>query len=152
MIADLLIAAAISFLPLLELRGGILYAVAKGVPLLPTFIVCVIVNSLVTLFVFMSLDLFHSRLVMWDFYRKNFDRYVERNRVKLEKHIGTKYEMAFLALFTAIPLPLTGAYTAAILAWVFGLKRMRSFVAISIGVFIAGIIVSLTAMGIIHLL
>ncbi len=148
MIKELIIASLLSFLPVSELRGGIPYAVSAGVPIITAFVICVIVNSLVTLLVFFLLDLMHHRLILkWRFYRRTFYKYVQKNRHKLEQHVGTKYELIFLALFTAVPLPLTGAYTAAILAWFFGLDRKRSFIAIGIGVVIAGIIVSLATIG-----
>lgn len=151
MIRDILIAIFLSVLPISELRGGIPYAIANGINPWLAFLICVIANSLVTLIVFLILDFFHHKLLKWNFYRRNFERYVERNRHKLEKHVGTKYESLFLAIFTAVPLPLTGAYTAAILAWFFGLKRWRSFVAISIGVVIAGLIMTLGTVGLIKL-
>jgi uncharacterized membrane protein len=47
-----------------------------------------------------------------------------------------------LAVFVAIPLPLTGAYTGAIGAWVLGMIRWKSILAIAVGVALAGVIVS----------
>lgn len=148
---DLLIAAFLSFLPISELRGGIPYAIANGINPWLAFVVCVIANSLVVLLVFFLLDFFHHEMTKFGFYRRTFEKYVERNRHKLEKHIGTKYESIFLALFTAIPFPLTGAYTAAILAWFFGLERKKSFAAISIGVVIAGLIITFATIGLIKI-
>ena len=51
-------------------------------------------------------------------------------------------------LFVAVPLPLTGAYSGTLLAWFFNLKRRKSYLAIFLGVLIAGIIVTLTTLGI----
>ena len=45
-------------------------------------------------------------------------------------------------LFVAIPLPITGAWTGTIGAWVLGLDRKRSILFIILGVLTAGIIVS----------
>ena len=54
-----------------------------------------------------------------------------------------------LMFFVAIPLPITGAYTGALGAWVLGLDPKRSYLAISAGVLISGIVVtSVTLLGI----
>ncbi len=59
-----------------------------------------------------------------------------------------KYEFAGLAIFVAIPLPLTGAWTASLLAFILGLKFWPSFLSISLGVIGAAIIVTaLTLLG-----
>ena len=41
-----------------------------------------------------------------------------------------------------IPLPVTGAYTGSFAAWIFNINKRKSFFAVSLGVFIAGIIVT----------
>jgi len=48
-------------------------------------------------------------------------------------------------LFVAVPLPVTGAYTGTMGAWVLGLGKRKTMLAVSAGVAIAGIIVSLVA-------
>ncbi len=53
-----------------------------------------------------------------------------------------KYERIGLAIFVAIPLPLTGAWTGAIAAVIFKLKFLHALVSIFIGVLIAGAIVT----------
>jgi len=53
-----------------------------------------------------------------------------------------------LVLFVAIPLPVTGAWTGAIVAFLLGLSFWRAFPAIVLGVVIAGVIVTtLTVIG-----
>lgn len=47
-----------------------------------------------------------------------------------------------LALFVAVPLPATGAWTGCLLAWAFGFPRRTSFIAIAVGVVMAGGIVT----------
>ena len=62
----------------------------------------------------------------------------ERNKKLIEK-----YEELGLMLFVAIPLPVTGAWTGSLVAVLMGLKTVKSFLFITAGVFIAGIIVTL---------
>ncbi len=58
-----------------------------------------------------------------------------------DSFIGTEKEMFGVFLLTAIPLPMTGAYTASILAWFFNLNKTKSAKAIGYGVAVAGLIV-----------
>ena len=53
-----------------------------------------------------------------------------------------KYERIGLALFVAVPLPVTGAWTGSLVAVLLGLRVKTAFISIAIGVFIAGIIVT----------
>jgi len=56
-----------------------------------------------------------------------------------------------LALFVAVPLPVTGAWTGAAAAYVFGIPFRRSLPAIVAGVLLAGIVVTLAVRGVIGL-
>jgi len=61
-----------------------------------------------------------------------------------EKHITKieKYDVIGLALFIAIPLPLTGAWTGALLATIMDLPIKKSLLAVVMGVVGAGLIVT----------
>ena len=54
-----------------------------------------------------------------------------------------KYGVWGLMIFVAVPLPVTGAWTGALAAWISGLKLKRCFPYISLGVIISGLIVSI---------
>jgi uncharacterized membrane protein len=47
-----------------------------------------------------------------------------------------------IAVFVAIPLPMTGAWTGTIGAWVLGVSRRRTMLAVIIGVLVAGAVVT----------
>ena len=70
-----------------------------------------------------------------------FEWFFERTRQKGNELIK-KYEEVGLLAFVAIPLPMTGAWTGALVAFLFGLDFKKSLLIITIGVFIAGIIVT----------
>ncbi len=53
-----------------------------------------------------------------------------------------RYEKIGLTLFVAIPLPVTGAWTGSIAAFLLGLKFRYAFLSILVGVIIAGAIVT----------
>jgi uncharacterized membrane protein len=59
-------------------------------------------------------------------------------------------ELGYIALmiFVAIPLPGTGAWTGTLIAWTLGLNRLKSFIAIAVGVLIAGLLVLLLSLGV----
>jgi uncharacterized membrane protein len=47
-----------------------------------------------------------------------------------------------ITLFVAVPLPITGAWTGTLGAWVLGLSKRRTMLAVILGVIIAGAIVT----------
>ena len=60
-----------------------------------------------------------------------------------------KYGALALIPFVAVPLPITGAWTGCLAAWVFDIPRKQALLFISIGVLIAGVVVTiLTVAGI----
>ena len=54
-----------------------------------------------------------------------------------------RYGYLGIMLFVAIPLPITGAWTGTLGAWILGMDRRKSILAVAAGVVIAGVIVSL---------
>lgn len=84
----------------------------------------------------------HSRLFNW-FFQKLF----ARTRRKHTKRFETMEEIALVA-FVAIPLPMTGGWSGALAAFVFGISPKKSIPLIFLGVLIAGIIVSLLTLGV----
>ena len=139
----------LSIIPISELRGAILYAIPAGINPFLAYIVAVTGNLLVIPLVYFFLNDLHHHFLRISLYEKIFNKYVERNRKKLERHVGTKFEFIALVFLVAIPLPITGAYTGTLLAWLFGLKKKKAYLAIGLGVLIAGIIMTIvTVMGV----
>lgn len=150
---SIIFALIISFLPIAELRGGIPVAIAAGLNPWTAFLLCVIVNILAIFFVFFFLDKIHTWLLRYFWYQRSFNNFLKRikhRKKKVEKNIES-YGLLALAIFVAIPLPATGAWTGTLIAWLLGLKRRRASLAIALGVIIAGIIVTLAITGIIAL-
>jgi len=137
----------LSILPISELRGGIPYAIGFGLNPILAYLFGVLGNFLVIPICFFFLDYLHKYFLKVKIYSKIFNKYICINRKKLEKYVGSKTEFWALVLIVAIPLPFTGAYTGSILAWFFGLKRRKSYLAIVLGILIAGLIVSLASFG-----
>ncbi|HUW68800.1 MAG TPA: small multi-drug export protein [bacterium] len=132
----------LSFLPISELRGAIPFAVARGVPLLQAAGLAVACNALVGPVALIFLETFHKMLYRWKFYAHTFDRFVAGARSKVHEKVE-RYGYWGIMLFVAIPLPVTGAWTGTLGAWILGMDRKRTMLAVGAGVVIAGIIVSI---------
>jgi uncharacterized membrane protein len=137
----LLVTLALCLLPISELRGGLPYALSNDVPLPLAYLVCVGANALVSPLVYLFLSSLHKLLERWRPYRRFFERIVERSRRKVHAKVE-RYGYAGLVLFVAIPLPITGAYTGTLGAWILGMDRRKTILAVFGGVIIAGIIVA----------
>jgi len=131
--------------PISELRGGIPLGILKYEldPWL-TFFIAVIVNALIFFPVFFALRLFYDKLLCRiPLFNKYLDSLRKRGKPKVDK-----YGFWGLALFVAVPLPLTGAYTGTILAWLLGMDWKKAFPAVGLGVIVAGVVVLLITLGI----
>src|SRR4030043_54460 len=140
-IAKELIVVIISALPVVELRGALPVAInIFHMPWYWAFCLAVIGNILpvpILLLFFESL----ARLVSKVKPGKKLVDWVFRHTRRHEKLIQ-KYEWLGLMLFVAIPLPMTGAWTGAIIAFILGMRFTYAFLSILCGGFIAGAIVT----------
>lgn len=134
--STLLLTALLAFLPISELRGAIPYAVARGVDLLTAALVGTALNALVPLIAYIFLSTVHKLLYRIAAYKNFFDRFVEKARKKVHEKVE-KYGYWGLLVFVAIPLPVTGAWTGTLGAWILGMERKKAILAIVGGVVVA---------------
>jgi uncharacterized membrane protein len=133
----------IACLPIFELRGAIPYAISLlDFPWYYAYLFGVIGNILPVAFILLFLDAIIPILCKVNFLRRIFDWFLTRTRRRGK--IVERYERIGLALFVAIPLPITGAWTGAILAVILGIRFKYAFLSIIAGVLVAGIIVTCT--------
>lgn len=154
----LLWAVILTVMPISELRVGlplaVLYATEQGIPVWLIFSLIVLLNILVIFFVFYFLEHLHHIFLKFKPYKKIFEKYIGKFQKKVDK-FEKKYEtLGFLALvlFVAVPLPGTGAWTGCLLSWLTGLDKKRSVLAISLGVFIAGLFILFGTLGFLNFL
>lgn len=141
-IKDFIWAGFLSLLPISELRGGIPYAMTVGqAPWWLAYLYCVGMNALAAPVAFLFLNTFHSLFYRLKWYKNIFDRTVEKARHKVEKNVE-RFGYWGLAAFVAIPLPVTGAWTGALGAWILGMQKRKAIPVIIIGVAVAGLIVT----------
>jgi uncharacterized membrane protein len=137
-------AVLLSLLPISELRGAIPFSLANGMPVGAAFALCVVANLLVGPIAWLFLSTVHRLLYRWRPYASAFERIVERARRKVHAAVE-RWGYWGLAVFVAVPLPFTGAWTGALGAWVLGMEARKSLAAVAVGVLIAGVIVTLVA-------
>ena len=150
----LIITAFLSFMPISELRGAIPFAVANNIPWYWAYPFAVIINALIAPACWIFLATVHKLLYGaepekgWRFYKNFFDRFVERARQRLSAGVE-KWGWLGIAVFVAIPLPITGAWTGTLGAWILGISKKRTMLAVIIGVITSGVIVTtVTVLGI----
>ena len=148
----------LSMLPIAELRVGlplgIIYATQQGIPSILIILLSIISNILAIFVAFYFLDHLHKFFMKFSWYKKIFEKALKKLQKKIDKFRNSysSWGMIALAIFVAIPLPGTGAWTACLISWVLGLERKKSVISIAVGVIGAGVIVSLASLGIINLL
>ena len=149
MLKKYLICFFVSMVPLIELRGAIPFAVGFDLPLLPSYIVCVIGNMVPVPFIY----LFARKVLEWGADKpvigKPFTwclKKGEKGGKALEEKAGNGLFIA-LMLFVAIPLPGTGAWTGTLAASILDMKFKQSVIAVMCGVLIAGVIMALVSFG-----
>jgi uncharacterized membrane protein len=112
------------------------------VPLLEAAATAIVCNALVGPVAFAFLETFHKLLYKWAFYARIFDGFVAKARQKVHAKVE-RYGYLGIMLFVAIPLPVTGAWTGTLGAWILGMDRKKTMAAVAAGVVMAGFIVSL---------
>lgn len=134
---------SISVLPLIELRGAIPVGIAMGFNPILVFFICTITNILIIPVLFFFMDYifpFFEHLPI-------VHRVLDRVHRKTHKYVA-KYGTIGLALFVAVPLPGSGAYSGVLAAYIFEIEKKHAFPAIAIGVVAAGLAVTLLSTGV----
>lgn len=135
----------ISIVPWLELRGSIPLGIIMGLDVTKVFLISLLGGILVIPALFFTFDHIFPiarQIKIIDRLYLIWETRVHRKYVKY-----SDWEMLGLMLFVAVPLPGTGVYTGTFLAFLLDLDRKWSFVAISLGALIAGIVVTIITLG-----
>jgi uncharacterized membrane protein len=147
-----LITALIATLPIAELRGAIPWALASppvggGLSWQTAYLFAVIGNFVPVIPILLLLEPVSNMLRKI----KGFDRFFEWlfARTRRKGKLIERYEALGLILFVGIPLPVTGAWTGAIAAFIFGIKLRYAIPCILAGILLAGVVVTLACMGVI---
>lgn len=146
-----LIIFLVSMVPIIELRGAMVYAVGFDLPYVPALIVCVVGNLLPVPFIYF----FARKVLVWGadkpFIGKVCGFFLtkgERAGQKLVAATGRGGLFLALLLFVGIPLPGTGAWTGTLGASFLNMGFKSTVLAVSLGVILAGIIMALLSTGV----
>ena len=140
----------ISMGPIIELRGAIPVAVGMGLPLIPSYIICIIGNMLPVPFIYF----FARKVLIWGADKPVIGKFFtfclekgEKGGKKLQAKAGRGLFVALL-LFVGIPLPGTGAWTGTLAASLLDMDFKSSVIAVMCGVLLAGVIMALISNGV----
>ena len=138
----------VSMIPIIELRGGLPFGVALGLPYYLAFPAAVVGNLIPTPFIIVYIRRIF-KLMRRYFPRLNglVDKLERKAHLKGKKML--KYQSIGLWLFVAIPLPGTGAWTGSLAAAFLDMRLKKAMPAVVLGVLTAGcIMLTLTHVGI----
>ena len=144
----------VSMVPIIELRGALPIGLGMGLPVVPTYVICVLGNMVPVPFIY----LFARKFLIWGCDKPLIGGICRFFIVKGEK-AGRKLEAkagrgltAALLLFVGIPLPGTGAWTGTLAASFLNMGIKTTSLAVSCGVVIAGIIMGVASTGVLSVI
>ncbi|HBG16431.1 MAG TPA: ligand-binding protein SH3 [Firmicutes bacterium] len=131
-----------AIVPYIELRGAIPLAIlGYGASPLTAFVLGVCGNLLPIIPIMLLLPVLANWAERILVIRRFFcwiRRRTKKHRVKINN-----YGFFGLVFFVAIPLPMTGVWTGSAIAYLLGVRKRSAFAALTLGVLIAGVIVTL---------
>ena len=149
MIKNYLIIFLISMVPLIELRGAIPVSQAMQLPIIPSYIICILGNMIPVPIIY----LFARKFLEWGQNKKIIGGicrfFLEKGTkagAKLQEKAGRGICLALL-LFVGIPLPGTGAWTGTLAASFLNMKFKQTVIAVMLGVLLAGLIMMAGSLG-----
>lgn len=136
----------ISMVPIVELRGAIPIAEGLGLNIFIYYPVAILGNMIPVPFIY----LFARKVLEWGKDKKFIGKFFtwclekgEKGGEKLRKTAGNRGLFFALLIFVGIPLPGTGAWTGTLAASFLKIDFKTSILAVTLGVLLAGIIMSL---------
>ena len=150
-----LIIFLISMVPIIELRGAMVYAVGHDLQYIPALITCVLGNMLPVPIIYF----FARKVLLWGADKKYIGKIFtwflvkgEKAGQKMVKTAGRGGLFLALLLFVGIPLPGTGAWTGTLGASFLNMGFKSTVAAVSLGVILAGIIMATLSTGVFSLI
>ncbi|MCW6074647.1 COG2426 family protein [Clostridium sporogenes] len=139
-----------SMVPIIELRGSIIYSQGYNLPILQSYIVAIVGNMLPVPFIY----LFARKVLIWGADKPVIGEFFswclskgEKAGKKLQEKAGKGGLFIGLLLFVGIPLPGTGAWTGTLAASFLDMDFKTTVIAVMAGVLLAGIIMGTAAVG-----
>ena len=138
----------VSMIPIIELRGGLPFGVALGLPYYLAFPAAVIGNLIPAPFIIVYIRRIFELMRRYLPWLNGVVDKLER-KAHLKGRKVQKYQYLGLWLFVAVPLPGTGAWTGSLAAAFLGMRLKKAMPAVVLGVLTAGcIMLGLTHVGV----
>ena len=138
----------LSLVPLFELRGAIPVSQVLGLPVVPSFIVCIFANMIPVPIIY----LFARKVLVWGSAKPVIGKFFtfclekgEKGGKKLQAKAGRGLFVALL-LFVGIPVPGTGAWTGTLAASILDMDFKSTVAAVMLGVLLAGMIMMIVSL------
>ena len=135
--------------PLIELRGAIPVSQAMQLPIIPSYIICILGNMIpvpiIYLFARKFLEWGQDKKIIGGICRFFLEKGTKAGE-KLQSKAGRGIFLALL-LFVGIPLPGTGAWTGTLAASFLNMKFKQTVIAVMLGVLLAGLIMIAGSLG-----
>ena len=147
-LGEMVFTLLVSMIPVVELRGGIPFGTALGLPPWAALCAAVVGNLIPVPFIIVYI----RRIFLW--LRRRFpklNRLVDKleRKAHLKGRKVSKYKYLGLFVFVAIPLPGTGAWTGSLAAAFLDMRLKNALPAVVLGVLTAGcIMLGLTHVGV----
>ncbi len=139
----------LAMLPIIEVRGAIpLGLTVYDQSIITTFIFGAAGNFIAAAIVFLGLHMFGDKVIEKI---PKIGPMLEKYLARARRIFKGKYEhwgVLGLILFVGIPLPMTGGWTGAAAAYVFGFPKKKSLAALAAGVLLASTVMTLLTTGI----
>ncbi len=152
----------LTLLPGLELRLSIPVGISEGSARLPllgevaglglpawyVFLVAFFTNTLLAAALYALLDTIVTKLLLprWRWFARHYEREVRRAQRRVHDRVE-RWGWLGLALFIAVPLPGSGAYTGSLAAYGLGMSFRTFLLAATAGLLAAGLLVTLATIG-----
>lgn len=137
-------AALISMVPVIELRGGLPYAILSGIPPLVAAPLCIAANLLPVPFILWFVTPLFSAMKKIKLFRPMVEK-LEKRAMSKSDRIEKGYFWGLL-LFVGIPLPGTGAWTGSLIAAMLDIPKKKSIPAIALGVCLAAVLMGVLSL------
>lgn len=133
--------------PIIEARGAVVLGIAYGLPPIWVMLIATLTSFVIAFIVLLALTFLTTWVrtlhpIINRFFAWLFEKTHQRHSKKFERW-GT----LALTLFVAIPLPFSGAWTGALLAYLFGIKLKHAATLLLVGIFLSVVITAAITLG-----
>ena len=143
----------LSMVPVVELRGAVIYSQYLDLPIVQSYLICVLGNMLPVPVIFF----FARKVLEWGKDKRIIGPFFtwclekgHKGGEKLKQKATSKGLFLALLLFVGIPIPGTGAWTGTLAASILDMDFKSSVLAVMLGVLLAAVIMGVGSLTVLH--